>query len=171
MLVKKTALLFFATILLCIPQLALTAEMAHHAKGTAEPGIQLSAELKTLLNQEMAAIQQGMMALIPAISAGKWEDVAAIGKQIKASFIMKQKLNQAQKEELHRVLPVAFIEQDQAFHNSAGMLAHAAEKQNAEVVNFYFYKLNAACVSCHAKFAAERFPGLARNTSGEAHQH
>jgi len=34
--------------------------------------------------------------------------------------------------------------------------------KNADVVNFYFYKMNDACVSCHGKYAAERFPGLAK---------
>ncbi len=171
MLIRKTAILFFAAILICIPQLVLAGDSAHPLKTGAEHGIQISPDLKKLLNQEMAAIQQGMMALIPALSAGNWEEAATIGQNIKASFIMKQKLTKAQKEELHRVLPAAFIEMDQAFHKSAGMLAHAAEKRNADVANFYFFKLNEACVSCHAKFATERFPGLVKQAGAEEDHH
>jgi cytochrome c556 len=67
------------------------------------------------------------------------------------------------------VLPQQFIEMDMDFHKSAGMLAHAAEMKNADVVNFYFYKMNAACVSCHGKYATERFPGLIKGGDEEHH--
>lgn len=179
--IHKFFLVLVATILFCLPQLTLAAdhghhakpetEHAHHAKPEAAHGPLLSADLMSLLNQEMALIQKGMMGLIPAISAGEWDEVASIGKKIKASFILKQKLTEAQREELHQVLPPAFIEMDQDFHKSAGMLAHAAEMKNADVVGFYFYKMNAACVSCHAKFAAERFPGLAQGGEQDGHHH
>jgi len=129
----------------------------------------LSTDLRSLLNQEMGLIQQGVMDMVPAIAAGKWDKVSAIGQKIKESFILKQKLTDAQIEELHRVLPQQFIEMDMDFHKSAGMLAHAAEMKNADVVNFYFYKMNAACVSCHGKYAAERFPGFAKD--GEEGHH
>jgi hypothetical protein len=173
--------MLFASILFCLPQSVLASNPDHHPEPEAEPGhheatepshgVELSPELKELLNQEMNLIQKGMMDLVPAISAGEWEAVAVIGKKIKASFIMKQLLTVEQKEELHRVLPEQFIEMDQDFHKSAGMLAHAAEKKNADVVNFYYYKMNAACVSCHGKFAAERFPGLAPGIDQDGHHH
>ena len=166
---QKTTILILTLLMLSIMPLAFAAEHNHHQEPTAEHGIQVSPDLKELLNQEMAAIQSGMMALIPAMAAGEWEEVATIGKNIKASFIMKQKLTKAQKEELHRVLPPAFIEMDQDFHKSSGMLAHAAEMKNADVMNFYFSKLNQACVSCHAKFATDRFPGLIKTTAGDSH--
>ena len=107
--------------------------------------------------------------MVPTIAAGEWDKVSALGQKIKKSFILKQKLTGAQKEELHRVLPEQFIEMDMDFHKSAGMLAHAAEMKNADVVNFYFSKMNAACVSCHGKYAAERFPGL--STGAEEGHH
>ncbi len=159
--IKKTILPIMLLILFASPQFALAKDHGHPPEAPADRGIQLSPALTTLLNQEMEAIQKGMMALIPAIASGRWDEVADIGKNIKASFIMKQKLSKAQREELHHALPPAFIEMDQAFHKSAGMLAHAAEMKNSDVVNFYFFKLNEACVSCHAKYATGRFPGLA----------
>ena len=177
-LLKRTSLII-AAILICLPQFALSASHEHHTKPAAknahhmEPqasqGIHLSADLLALLNQEMGLIQQGMMDMVPATAAGEWDKVSAIGTKIKESFILKQKLTEAQKEELHRVLPQQFIDMDMDFHKSAGMLAHAAERKNADVVNFYLYKMNAACVSCHGKYAAKRFPGLAKGDDEEHH--
>ena len=173
-LLKQTSLVI-AAILICLPLFVQAASHEHH-EGNANPdaayvhhtkpktsqGGQLSPGLLALLNQEMKLIQQGMMDMVPAIAAGEWNKVADLGQKIKASFILKQKLTEAQKEELHQVLPQQFIEMDMDFHKSAGMLAHAAEMKNADVVNFYFYKMNVACVSCHGKYAAKRFPGLAK---------
>ena len=176
----KPIALIVAAILLCLPQFVLAAshkqhevkisqeaEHAQHMNPQTSQG-QLSPGLRAILNQEMGLIQQGMMDIVPAIAAGQWDQVAAIGQKIKASFILKQKLTKPQQEELHRVLPAQFIEMDIDFHKSAGMLAHAAEMGNADVVNFYFYKMNTACVSCHGKYATERFPGL---TSGSEKPH
>jgi hypothetical protein len=132
--------------------------------------VELSPDLLALLNQEMGLIQQGVMDMVPAMAAGEWDKVSALGLKIKKSFILKQKLTDAQKKELHRVLPEQFIEMDMDFHKSAGMLAHAAEMRNADVVNFYFYKMNSACVSCHSRYAQERFPGLT-NEDKEGHHH
>jgi hypothetical protein len=180
-LLEKT-ILAIAIVLFCLPQIVLAAshenheqnvkkdaEQAHHMESQASHGVQLSPALLALLNQEMGLIQQGIMDMVPAMAAGEWDKVSAIGQKIKKSFILKQKLTDAQKEELHRVLPQQFIEMDMDFHKSAGMLAHAAEKRNADVVNFYFYKMNAACVACHGKYAAERFPGLAKDGEEEHH--
>ena len=178
----KQTFLIFATVLLCLPQFVLAAsheqhennvqqdaEQAHHMQPLTTQGVQLSADLLALLNKEMGLIQAGMMDMVPAIAAGEWGKVATIGQKIKASFILKQKMTAAQKEELKHVLPQQFIEMDMDFHKSAGMLAHAAEMKNADVVNFYFYKMNAACVSCHGKYAAGRFPGLANGGDEEHH--
>ena len=178
----KQATLIITAILFCFPQFVLAAshehhedkaktdaERAHHMESQTSQGVQLSPGLLALLNQEMGLIQQAIMDMVPAIAAGEWDKVSALGQKIKESFILKQKLTGAQKEELHRVLPQQFIEMDMDFHKSAGMLAHAAEMKNADVVNFYFYKMNAACVSCHGKFAAERFPGLAKGVEEGHH--
>ena len=178
----KQAILAILLILFCLPHVLLAAshehhehnakpdaEQAHHMESQSSQGGQLSPELMALLNQEMGLIQEGMMDMLPAIAAGEWDKVSAIGLKIKESFILKQKLTGAQKEELHRVLPQHFIEMDMDFHKSAGMLAHAAEMKNADVVNFYFFKMHTACVSCHGKYAVERFPGLAKGNDEEHH--
>ena len=159
------------SMLLFFPLFTLAGDEEHAAERPAGNEIHLSADLRNLLGEEMLAIENGMKNLVPAISSGEWEKVASIAQNISNSFIMKQKLTTAQKDELHRVLPSQFIEMDQGFHNSAGMLAHAAGMKNADVVNFYFFKLNSACVACHTKYATERFPGLLKGNEGDSHQH
>ena len=164
------------SLFLFFPHAALAVDEDQPAASGADHEIHLSADLRVLLGQEMVAIENGMKDLVPAISSGEWGDVVSIALKISDSFIMKQKLTATQREELHRVLPQRFIEMDQDFHNSAGMLAHAAEMKNADVVNFYFFKLNTACVTCHQKYAGERFPGLLMAKEGEgkegnSHQH
>ena len=131
--------------------------------------MQLDDEIHQLLQQEMQAIQTGMMSLVPAIASGDWEKVAEIGKNIEGSYLLKQKLTIEQRHALHKSLPAGFIKQDQAFHHSAGMLAHAAEMGHPDIVNFYFYKLSSACVECHSEFATDRFPNLVVKQSEEQH--
>jgi hypothetical protein len=157
--------------LLFFPLAALAGDEEHAAGRPAGNKILLSAELRNLLGEEMVAIENGMKNLVPAISSGEWEKVTSIAQNISNSFIMKQKLTTAQKDELHRLLPSQFIEMDQDFHNSAGMLAHAAGMKNADVVNFYFFKLNSACIACHTKYATERFPGLVKGSEEDSHHH
>jgi hypothetical protein len=130
--------------------------------------LHLSPDLKVILNQEMNAIEQGMMNIIPAISAGNWEKITKIAKKIKASFILKQKLSEKQIEELHHSLPAEFIEMDHSFHSTAGKLAHAAIKHDSELTNFYYYKLHSQCIKCHSKYASERFPSLKNIHQGKS---
>jgi cytochrome c556 len=141
----------------------------HHAPSSAGQ-LHLSPELTGLLQQEMKALQQGMQTLIPAIVSGNWQDIAAVGERIRNSYIMQQQLTDTQMAELHRSLPPAFRELDQSFHRAAGMLSHAAQQQNAEVVSFYFYKLTDTCVACHSKYAGHRFPGLSGEAAATGHR-
>ena len=133
--------------------------------------LHLSPALSDLLRQEMNAILQGMQALMPAIVTGNWEAVADIGDRIQHSYIMQQQLTDPQRQELQQALPAAFLELDQSFHHTAGRLAYAAQQHDAEVVNFYFYKLTDTCVACHGRFAGDRFKGLAGAAGGAEHRH
>jgi hypothetical protein len=117
----------------------------------------LSPGLRKLLSQEMLALQKGMMFLVPELASGNWQEVEKISKKIKASYILKKQLTKEQAKELHSKLPATFIELDQSFHKDAGKLAKMAENKNAELANFYFYKMNNACIQCHSKFAKHRF--------------
>jgi len=168
MLVHKLGFAALAAALLAAA--ALAQDHVHHGEdAAAADGIRLSPELRQLLTREMLAIQDGMQALVPAIAAGHWVEIAEIGRKIHDSYILRQEMSAAQLEELHHALPADFVEMDHSFHHAAGMLAHAAEQKNADVVGFYFFKLNQGCVSCHTKFASGKFPGLARSGEHEGH--
>ncbi len=129
----------------------------HEKNATA---LQLPANIKPLLLEEMQQLQQGMMNLTPAIVSGNWDKIANIAKKMQHSYIMKQKLTSLQIQSLHQSLPQDFIHLDHNFHRLAGMLAHVAEEKKMELVNFYVYKLTEACVQCHSKYARQRFPTL-----------
>jgi len=131
--------------------------------------INLDKDIQQLLQEEMKAIEQGMTALIPAIARGEWDQVTKIGRNIEQSYLLKQKLSPEQRHSLHKSLPARFIQLDQAFHESAGMLAHGAEMRKPDIVNFYVYKLSSACVECHTEFVAEKFPGLVLEHTEEHH--
>ena len=139
-----------------------------HQKNTS--AFDLPLDIKQALKKEMQAIEKGMQELVSTIAVGNWQKTAAIGKQIEASYILKQSLSTEQIEHLHHSLPEQFIKLDHSFHHYAGMLARAAEVKNAEVVSFYFYKMNDSCIQCHSIYAKEKFPGF-YNGKGNVHSH
>lgn len=162
------ALLIVATLL---PALAPAEEQHHPREAQSTHGVQaLSPEIRELLSREMKEIQNGMMSIIPAYTAGHWDEIETTASQIKNSYLLKQNLTEAQKEELHAVLPSEFIEQDQRFHYLAGMLAHAAKNRKPELINFYFSEMNESCVACHTAYAGHKFPRLV-SSQKEAHSH
>lgn len=145
----------------------------HESKHDSKPGgvERLSTSLRALLSEEMKALQEGMMSVIPAYVSGNWKEIASTANQMQNSYIMKQKLTPAQTKELHAQLPLSFIELDQQFHYFAGMLKHAAKKQKPELVSFYYSKMSETCVSCHSKYATHRFPNFSQSTKKEKHAH
>ena len=140
-------------------------------KPDSSPVESLSPELRGLLSKEMRAIQQGMVEIIPAYASGNWEKIASIAHQIKNSYILKQNLTIEQKHELHTSLPESFVKEDQRFHYLAGMLEHVASNTNAELVGFYFAKMNESCVSCHSQYATHRFPAFVPGNETRKHSH
>lgn len=134
--------------------------------------IKLSPQLHHLLRAEMGAVQKAVVSLVPAIASGDWATIEATANNIHNSFIMKQKLTNAQRSELKHVLPADFVARDQDFHRTAKMLAHVAKNKHAELVSFYYYKMIDACMGCHARYAADRFPSLApAEAAATEHQH
>lgn len=131
----------------------------------------LSPELRALLVKEMSALQEGMQSIFPSYVSGNLEEVADVSRKIKNSFILKQKLTDAQKHELSTKLPKSFIQMDKKFHETAGMLEHVAEMKNIELVGFYFSKLTEACVACHLEYAKHRFPKLDMKSEQDEHIH
>lgn len=154
-------LIRIALLIILAPALSFAEDKADHNEHGNALGVEaLSPELRDLLSQEMQALQNGMMSIIPAYISGNWSEIESTAGKIKNSYILKQNLTETQVKELHSLLPQAFIMQDQRFHYLAGMLEHAAKNNKPELINFYFSEMNEACVSCHTKFATHKFPAL-----------
>lgn len=135
------------------------------------PVKKLSPELRSLLKQEMLAIQEGMKDIVPAFISGDLERVSIIAGSISRSFIMKKKITDEQKHELHKVLPVGFIEKDQKFHKYAAMLEHVSQEKHTELVSFYYSKMLESCLGCHSEYAEHKFPLLSDKTIEKGHHH
>ncbi len=142
------------------------------ATAPAGPIQQLSPELRGLFRDEMVALQGAMLELVPAIVSGDAESTARLAERMRAGYVLTQKLTDAQREELERMLPAAFLERDGEFHELAAGLADAARERRTPLVPFYFYKLTESCVGCHARYAAHRFPSYAKPPEAKpAHAH
>ena len=151
---------------------AVSAPPAAPAVAPTGPIQQLSPELRGLFRDEMVALQGAMLELVPAIVSGDSEATARLAERMRAGYVLAQKLTDAQREELERLLPAAFLERDGEFHELAGRLAEAAREHQADLVPFYLYKLTESCVGCHARYAAHRFPGYAQPPEAKpAHAH
>lgn len=154
-----------------IPNISFAENEQSHKQHLNTSGIEaLSPALRDLLSQEMLAIQNGMQSIIPAYVSGNWKAIESTAEKIKNSYLLKQNLSNAQRHELHTLLPHGFIKKDQQFHYQAGMLQHAAKHKKPELVNFYFSRMAESCVSCHTAFATHKFPNLAV-TKKKQHQH
>lgn len=133
-----------------------------HGEETSDNGtpgrVQLSPDTTELLIEEMRELQNGMKKIVPALVAGEWEKISYIGNKMEDSYIMKDSLTKAQMHELHESLPEDFQKLDHAFHESAGLLAKAADNQNREQISYYYYKMTEACVECHSLYATHKFP-------------
>ncbi|MCK5189215.1 MAG: hypothetical protein KAR12_04085 [Methylococcales bacterium] len=147
------------------------AEEREHAHQQNTQTLNLPLDIKQLLKKEMLAVENGMQKLISTIAMGDWQKTAEIGKQIQASYLMKQELSEEQLKHLHHILPEQFVKLDHSFHHYAGMLAHAAEVKNAEVVSFYFYKMNESCIQCHSSYAQIKFTGFSATPKNHHESH
>ncbi len=158
-------------LLILLPTMSYGEDKHKQAEHVNSSGIEaLSTDLRDLLSQEMQAIQNGMMSIIPAYISGNWSEIEITAKKIKNSYILKQSLSENQIKELHSLLPREFIEKDKRFHYLAGMLGHAAKNKKPELINFYFSEMNESCVDCHAVFAIHKFPALSQQKD-DTHKH
>ncbi len=96
----------------------------------------LTPDLQRLFSQEMQHLRKGMNQIMEAFITGQWRDIATTAKQMENSYVLRQGLSQAQIHELHSKLPKAFLQMDERFHYYAGMLAHVAENNKAELIGF-----------------------------------
>ena len=141
---KKLSLLTCTTLLL----------MASEPKVGVET---LSDSVRSLLSQEMIALQKGMQEVLSMSVRGDFEGVTAKATQIQNSFILKQKLSDAQRKELKAKVPKEFIALDRSFHEKAGELANAAEFGDTKQIAQIYGEMMQKCMQCHSTFAKSRF--------------
>jgi len=161
---KRTTFIFLITMVFCyVPA---SAQEPHPAKND----LQLSPELIEVLRAEMRALLTGIQSLAAAIATADWKNVADTSAQIRASYILDQKLTPAQRNELNVSLPEYFKRLDSGFHLEAKKLEAAATNRDEQLATFHYYRLIESCTACHAIYAVSRFPGF--KPSGEAtHEH
>ena len=132
----------------------------------AEPvGPRLTERLRLLLTDEMQQVARATGELAVAIAVGDHASTERLSMAVLDSFILKQSLTAQDKQDFMAAVPPDFISLDGRFHAMAGKLAHAAETQDSELQAFYFAQMLESCVSCHTRFAANRFPGLAEDAA------
>ncbi len=145
-----------------IPLEGMSENLHTTASETKAPALALSPKLRAALMAEMVGVKAGVAELSGFIATGEWDAVALRAEHIRDSYIMKQKLTPAELDELERVLPVEFVDLDEAFHRHAEGLVHSAKASNYELTVFYFSKMMEGCGSCHARYATHVFSGFNR---------
>ena len=143
-----------------------------HAEETSEAHdtINLSPDTQILLQAEMQELAAATQTMVIAYVSGDWKSIQRIGGQISDSYVMKQNLTAAQKQELAHKLPERFKRLDAEFHERADRLQSAAADADSELVAFHFYRLLESCATCHSEYAASRFPGFS-SLATDIHQH
>ena len=132
--------------------------------------LQLSQELRALLQAEMRELAGASQAVTSAFVMGDWQSIQRISEQIRASYIMERNISDTQKQELRDKLPAHFKRLDADFHARAERLGSAAAAEDPEIVAFHYYRMLETCATCHAAFAKSRFPGFS-SAAPEDHHH
>ncbi len=107
----------------------------------------------------MLALLAGTQRIAAALPVADWKEIAAVGAEMKNSYVLEKKLTREQEDELAR-LPEEFRALDEGFHVMAGKLGQAARAHDAKSVAVQYSRLMEACTTCHIEFAKTRFPGF-----------
>ena len=127
----------------------------------AEPvGPSLTPKLLDALREEMRLVLGASQYILAALVAGDYAIVAERAQKIDASFILEQALTEQDRKDLEMAMPPAFLTLDEAFHATAAELVATARARDAGHAAALFGRMVEACVACHGRFAADRFPGL-----------
>ncbi len=129
--------------------------------------IDIPAKYKLLLIQEMVHIDSAMQSLVSLIAKGETTKASKIALNIHNSFILKSKLSRNELKELKSFLPVGFIQMDKAFHKKAKKLSETLKVNKPNKSTKIYGEMLNACMNCHSKYAAERFPKLIKNNSNK----
>jgi len=112
-----------------------------------------------------------MQGINPGYVSSELGGKTKIAGQMEKRYILKKKITESQKHELHKKLSKSFVEKDQQFHQYAGMLKHVTEEKHVELIGFYYNKLLESCASCHSEHATHRFPALVEISADKKHHH
>jgi hypothetical protein len=123
-------------------------------------GPALTPKLKGLLVKEMQSVLQASQEIFAALVQGKHDIIANKAQGIHDSFILKQSLTSQDVKDLHRAVPEGFVQTDREFHRTASRLAQAAKAKDSAREQYYFDKMLSGCLTCHTRYAADRFPEL-----------
>lgn len=122
----------------------------------------LTPRLQELIQQEMVSILDAGHQILDALVMGDSAAVADQARAIERSFIMEQSMTEQDRQDLMAALPPAFVNLDRRFHQTAAKLAEAAENNDRIQAHAVFNEMIETCMSCHARFATDRFPGFER---------
>jgi hypothetical protein len=131
-------------------------------RGAAEPDepTELPAQVQGLVRSEMTRLETDMQRLLAFIARGNGAAAATLARQIERAAVVEPAAP-GEERRLHADLPRGFIERDRAFHRRAGTLAEALEDGDFATASKTYAAMTRMCVSCHALYAAHRFPTLA----------
>lgn len=120
----------------------------------------LPPNVRAMLLEEMAAVLGATQMILDALVRGEDATVAEEAQAIHDSFILEQQMTDADMQALLAAAPPEFVELDGAFHQLAADLAEAARAGEQARQRGLFGEMVEACAVCHARFAANLFPGF-----------
>jgi len=161
--VKKTIYIMLTTILLSLTDVYSQDRAPLYNSGKLE----LPSKYRSLLVQEMIQIDGAMQELVTLIVKGETEKASEAALNIHKSFILKSSLSKKELIKLKSLLPNDFIRMDKSFHRNAKTLSKALKINKLSVSSKIYGEMLNACVGCHSKYAANRFPGLIKNNSNK----
>lgn len=124
-------------------------------------GPKLPPNVRAMLLEEMGAVLGASQQILDALVRGEDAIVAEEAQAIHDSFILEQQMTDADMQALLAAAPPEFVELDGAFHQLAADLADAARAGEQARQRELFGEVVEACAVCHARYAANLFPGFA----------
>lgn len=151
----RLVLVLLALPLLGGPSLAQESPAAGDAVGP-----RLPPHVRAMLLEEMSAALAATQRILDALVRGEDAIVAEEAQAIHDSFILAQQMTDADREALLAAVPPDFITRDRAFHELAASLAAAGRDGAVARQRALFGAMVEACAGCHARHAANLFPGF-----------
>jgi len=101
----------------------------------------LTSRLQDLLRREMVSVEAASRDILSALVAGRDERVADLAQQIRDSFILRQEMTAADRQDLMAVVPEDFVRMDRRFHELSAGLAEAAEAGDRQLQHERFARM------------------------------